>query len=388
MKIAALLMVKNESRRIHVTLQTLSSFDALIVYDTGSTDNTIDIIRKFCDTWKIPFHLLEGDFVDFSTNRNELLEFADTVSERFDIDYYLLLDCNDELYNFEGLYHFCVDNQDIDQTGFLIRQEWYVGKEITSYYNIRLIKSRCGWQYHNPVHEFIANEKETSSPIQVPDGIYIYQDRTKDDDKTLHRFHNDAKILLKEYEKDPKNARTVFYLAQTYECLGNYTDAIEYYKKRCKLGGFYEEVFASHLRIGLLLIKISKNVVIDENTIGFVNPNVDLLWDNILTELRKAYMKINRVEPLIPIIQYYIDHKQWLIAFHYCQLAIETEYPKSILFVDKNAYEYERYHMMGIVAYYCGKYKEGMSACQIAIEKRNQPIDHSNLKFYVDKLVE
>ena len=37
----------------------------------------------------------------------------------------------------------------------------------------------------------------------------------------------DIDVLLKEYEKNPQNLRTLFYLGQTYECLGDIKNAIE-----------------------------------------------------------------------------------------------------------------------------------------------------------------
>ena len=95
MKLAAILMVKNESPRIRVTLDSVASVvDGLIVFDTGSEDSTIDIVKEFSRESKIPLHLKIGKFQNFAVSRNELLAFADAVP---DYDYYLLMDSNDEL---------------------------------------------------------------------------------------------------------------------------------------------------------------------------------------------------------------------------------------------------------------------------------------------------
>ena len=59
--IAALIMCKNEKKRLHVTLESLVGYiDSLIIFDTGSTDNTMDICREFCQKNKIPLRLKEG----------------------------------------------------------------------------------------------------------------------------------------------------------------------------------------------------------------------------------------------------------------------------------------------------------------------------------------
>ena len=45
MQIGALIMVKNEEKSIKTTIDSLKGYiNTIIVYDTGSTDNTLSII--------------------------------------------------------------------------------------------------------------------------------------------------------------------------------------------------------------------------------------------------------------------------------------------------------------------------------------------------------
>ena len=61
-----LLMVKNEEKRIEITLNSIKTIaDTIIIYDTGSEDNTINIIEKFCEINKINLLLKKGTFIDF-----------------------------------------------------------------------------------------------------------------------------------------------------------------------------------------------------------------------------------------------------------------------------------------------------------------------------------
>ena len=88
--IALLMMVKNEQKRLLVSLNSvLGHVDSIVLYDTGSEDNTIEIASTFCQENNIPFRLKQGEFVDFSTSRNVSLEFADTFE---DIDFLLLME--------------------------------------------------------------------------------------------------------------------------------------------------------------------------------------------------------------------------------------------------------------------------------------------------------
>jgi CubicO group peptidase (beta-lactamase class C family) len=55
---------------------------------------------------------------------------------------------------------------------------------------------------------------------------------------------------LKGLEENPKNDRYTFYLANSYRDHGDHDKAIEYYKKRIDIGGWYEEIWHSYYSIG------------------------------------------------------------------------------------------------------------------------------------------
>ena len=58
----------------------------------------------------------------------------------------------------------------------------------------------------------------------------------------------DLPLLLKEHERNPADTRTVFYLGQTYDLIGDMHNALATYQKRIDMGGWQQEVFESHLR--------------------------------------------------------------------------------------------------------------------------------------------
>jgi len=365
-----LLMVKNEEKRIEITLNSIKTIaDTIIIYDTGSEDNTINIIEKFCEINKINLLLKKGTFIDFSTSRNVSLELAETVN----VHYLLLMDCNDELKGHKELKKILYEYIKLDTNAFLVLQEWFSGI-YDRYFNIRLIKNRCGWRYVGPVHEWLKDTTvETHNPkypvIKLPETINLFQDRTKDDDKSSKRFLRDKEILLSEHLKNPEDSRTVFYLAQTCDCLNLYEEAYKYSKLRTELKGFEEERFHSFLRCGNLSKKL----------------NYD--WNITFEWYLKAYSHSKRAEPLIKITEYYKNTNQWNIAYIFCKQACELEYPSNnILFVDSTIYHYLRWHMMSIVAYYVQRYEEGKEACLKSLEKSNiKDIEKKNLQFYIDK---
>lgn len=373
--IAALIMCKNEKKRIHVTINSIIGVcQSIVLYDTGSTDETIEIVQKIAATAGIPVRVKQ-DFIDrenfnFRDTRNTLQEFADTFP---DIDYYLWLDVNDELKNGKELQRFCNEFKDKPNTGFLICQEWFSGN-LDKYYNIRLVKARSGWRYFMRVHEWPKNtmyksDDEAPPPYRVnhPGHPILYQDRTQDDDKTGKRFIFDKKLLLEDYEEDPTNGRVVFYLAQTCSCLEQLEESFYYYKLRAEMGGFWEEEYHSLQRAGELSIRLG-------------HP-----WKESMSWFIQALEKSPRVEPLIEIVKYYISKKNWLLAFTFGDLACKISYPdNTLLFVNKKLYDYDRWHLMGIIGYYVNRFDEGKSACLRALEseKFKHPLDTENLKKY------
>lgn len=366
-------MVKNESKRLQVTLDSIiGSIDSIVAYDTGSTDETIDILKNFCKNQNIPLRLKEGEFVNFSISRNIVLEFGDSFEE---IDYFLLLDCNDELLNGNSLRNFAKEEYNSDRNGYLVNQELWFGKS-EKFYNIRFIKARKGWRYEGAVHEYLTNKMDKSEKelLRVPEEVVLYQDRTQDDDKSTKRFATDKKILEKEHKANPLDTRTIFYLAQTCACLENIEEAYYYYKLRTTLEGFQEEKFHSYLRAGKMAASLNLN------------------WEVTMGWYIKAFEHSERLEPLLLIAEHYMKEQKWLLAYTFLNTCCELVYPEEcILFVDKTSYEYKRWHCMGIVGYYVCKFEEGENCCRIAIEYANKNknvdknIDKLNLKYYVNR---
>jgi len=372
--LALLLMCKNETKRIGVTLDSVIGYvNSFIVYDTGSTDDTISIIEEYSKKHNIPLRLKQGEFVDFATSRNVALEFADTFE---DVDYLLLMDVNDELKGGDALLKYIKEHYESPTTGFLLCQEWWSGK-FDKYFNQRLIKARKGWRYFGRVHEWLKDtsyESDALAPVKLiaPDNIKLYQDRTKDDDKSAKRFFKDREMLLKDHIDNPEDPRTMFYLAQTYSCTNQLEECLYYNKLRTKYDGFMEEKFHAYLRAGEAMFNLQHD------------------WYDVMAYFLKAYDVIKRAEPLINIADYYKQKEKWDLSYSFIKMACDLEYPtKCYLFVDKLAYDYKRWHLMSIIAWQVKEYQIGYDACKLANQNdKCKEVDKNNLKIYETKLSE
>jgi glycosyltransferase involved in cell wall biosynthesis len=365
-KIACVMMVKNEKKRIVVSLNSVvNTVCCYIIFDTGSEDETKEIIIEHCKKFKINLYMIEGNFVDFSTSRNCVLDYSDTIS----VDFLLLLDCNDELKGGDKLLQYANNELSTDRTAYLLCQQWWSG-QFDHYWNSRFVKTRNKWRYVYPVHEVMDHPTESFPATKITEEVVLYQDRTQDDDKTKNRFKKDKILLRREYRKKPKDGRTVFYLAQTYSCLRDWPHTYRFYQERYHiLDGFWEERYQAAQRCGV------------------AGEHLGLKWEIIHEWYLKSYALCDRAEPLIYIAEHYNKEKIWSLAYMYAKQACEVNFPKHCsLFIDKKMYDYDRYSKLGIIAYYYNKFNEGKWACEKALEfKPDSEMDRNNLQFYLDK---
>jgi len=341
-------MVKNEKDNILRSLNTcLEIADLVILLDTGSTDETIEITRKFCKDNKLPFFCIQSNWIDdFSYSRNILLSYADDKA-----DVLLLYDANDELkepFKLKVIINSTFTNKEIK--GYYVEQEWREGENLDTYRNIKLIKTKQGWKYSFPIHEyiFIPDLKAENVPtIDANTKIKYYQDRKEDNKRTSKRQTKDKEVLFKAHMKNPLEPRTIFYLAQTLSACGEYKAAYIYYQKRLKFTGHMEEIFLSYVKCGELALLLNHG------------------WEECMIWFLKAFEFMPRVEPLIRIVMYYYTTKNIHMAFTFIRAAVILSYPvQATLFISKHFYDYLRWHLYAKIAYDIGLKEEAKRALE------------------------
>ena len=100
MKITLYAIAKNEEKNVSKFVEISKKFDDVVVVDTGSTDNTIQLLRDA--GVKVYEHPQTREEFDFSVARNQALSYVET-------DWAFSLDFNEDLDEFfsQGLEVIC-----------------------------------------------------------------------------------------------------------------------------------------------------------------------------------------------------------------------------------------------------------------------------------------
>ena len=352
------LMIKNEAPVIADTLRPLvdGGIDSFLIFDTGSTDDTIEKVNEFFKERNITnFAILQENFVDFATSRNRAL---DLVDEHFPQATFILMpDAEWIIHDVQGLLTFCENNKSDFHSSYLIRLVHNVTME---FYVDRLIRRQNHSRFQCPVHEYLV-----SSPVgKTPSSVYIECNSTQyGSAKSRKRWERDLGILLKAYAENPTDPRTVFYLAQTFSCLGDRENAMRFYELRTQIPSWEEENYEAMYRLA---------EVVEEIALHDTERKTPYDWNLAQWYYLKAFsMHPTRIEPLIHIAQHYLDFNDYINAFLFAERAAEMPYPeKDILFVEKEMYNFTRYDIMAQSAIRIGEYNKGEWAVKKALESK------------------
>lgn len=363
------MIVKNESRIIRRLLESVAQvIDAYCICDTGSTDNTVEIIEEFFKEKGIPGKIPKEPFRDFAYNRS----FSLKQCESLDVDYILLLDADMIFKLGQG-----VSPEDFKRGLTHDAYHMFQGTDAFYYKNARIVKNRIGASYWGVTHEYLKTPDGSSYGLIETNHAFIND--VGDGGSKSDKFERDIRLLLKGLEENPNNDRYTFYLANSYRDYGNHDAAIQYYKKRIEIGGWYEEVWHSYYSIGKCY-----------RTKG------DMV--NAIHWWMEAYQFFpKRIENLYEIITYYRQIGKNQIAYMFYNMALKQTLlnpSKDYLFLQRDVYDYKLDYEFSIIGYYCNVDNYDMTRiCTKVLNCMTTDQDvarnvMSNYKFYAKKLTD
>lgn len=339
------MIVKDESAVIQGCLESVAPhIDAFCIVDTGSTDNTISVIREFFAARGIPGVVHERAWKDFGSNRSEAIQLAHEVGE-----YALVMDADD-------LLHGQVDFHSLTADSYLVQ----ITSESLTYWRQQLFSARKKWRYEGVVHEYPTCDDPSVTVLRQPPTWWIESRRVGARNLAADKYQRDANLLLADLEVNPGNPRSVFYLAQSYFDMGDYEKSLSRYVHRAAMGGWDEEVFYSKMRTGLCLI------------------NLERPRGEILDALLGAWeFRPTRAEPLYHLAQWHREQSMFQQAVLFARAGTRIAMPADdILFVAADVYSWRLKDELAISAYYTGEFHESLRLCVDLLRNTLLPVDH------------
>lgn len=244
------MIVRNESKIMPRLLASVKGYiDSYCICDTGSTDTTITVIEECMGG--LPGMIFTEPFVNFAHNRTVAVRACyERMTPR--PDFILLLDADmiftPKMTPDEFREYLATAVADI----FMVAQ----GTSIFYYNNVRIVRnSVAGLKYVGVTHEFFSGPSNFVT-IDIPMTKLFITD-VGDGGCKADKFERDIRLLKQGIIDEPDMAvRYTFYLANTYrELPGHIDDAIENYKKRVEMGGYYDERYMSCYELGHLYMR-------------------------------------------------------------------------------------------------------------------------------------
>lgn len=356
------MIVKNESQIIKRLFDSvINIIDTYCICDTGSTDNTVQIIEDYFKEKNISGKIVQEPFINFCHNRNFALKSCIGMS-----DYVLLLDAD-----------MTMKVNKFSKTDLLKADSFNIlqGNDSFYYQNMRIVKNNGLYKYIGVTHEYIDTPSNNTILSLEKDSIFIND--IGDGGSKSNKFERDISLLLNGIKEEPNNVRYYFYLANSYHDSGRFGEAIEPYLKRISFGGWNQEVWYSYYRIGLCY------------------KNMNKMGDAIFYWLQGYDYLPERLEGIYEIIYYYRNNSKYKLCKPFYNLAKEVldknEKREHYLFLHNDIYTHKIFFEYTIFSAYLGIKNINDEVISIL----NNSNDHnelncllSNMKFYKDNLIQ
>ena len=341
------MIVKNESHVIEKGLESVKGLiDYWVIVDTGSSDGTQEVIKKFMKG--IPGELHERPWVDFCHNRNEALALAKNKA-----DYTFFMDA-DELLVYSD--QFFLPHLDKDFYHMVVRQDCAVDVK-----RIALVNNSLNWQWHGLLHECIGCPEARNGGLLT--GVInlcdVGEKSGRSKDVSVHqKYLKDAQVLEKALKAEPKNSRYRFYLGQSYLAAEKYELAKKNYEKRIEMES--DDVQETYFAI---------------YTLGIIHDKMDNPDLAIKTFFKAYEYRPTRAEPLFQIATLYRKQGNVLLGYLLSQYALSIPYPVEDVCVEYQTYDYRLLVEYANCALLLGKWQEGFQACMQLLSNPNLPGD-------------
>jgi len=369
---------KDES---HVILRMLESVkpltDLIVAVDTGSTDDTVALIRGFGEKHKIPTYVFERPFDDFGQSRNYALDkLRATVQElRWDPaeTWGFRMDCDETVRVSDKFAKRCVGS---DLCSAPLHFSNYNNDAKT--YRHLFFRLSHDFRWDGPIHEALESFGVPATSDIIPE-ITITREAvgaTWKGDKEK-KYLKDLAMVKAHVDKGHRSFKWLFQIGTTYLNLAGYCKDDGRKKDYFKEARFWfgeattVSIEARHERY-----KLYQNLADVLEKLGEHRADVEE------TYLKAYSMDKRHAEPLAAIIRAHIRSRQWHQAYLYSSFAVANYHGNKptgldIELVEDALYDWELLLYHCTICIHAGRKEEGkagMSRLKSILRKRTVPL--------------
>ena len=204
-----------------------------------------------------------------------------------------------------------------------------------------------------------AARDDPGSHVRLEDKDHSEDQQLRDRQLFKHKFAPDRDLWLAKVERNPEDARSVFFLAETSFQLDDFVDARKWYARRVEMGGCDEEVYWAMYRLA-------------ESMAELVEP-----WPDVQEAYLRAWeFRPTRAEALYAIAFRCRAMQRYWLGYLFAQRAAETPFPEEDLFVIgyyAEIYAWRATDEQATSAFWIGKHAEAFELCRRLLARSDIP---------------
>jgi len=329
-KLALAIIAKNEVKEIERIVKDYGKyFDEIVVgYDSDIHELSHLPIKVYPYVWK----------KDFADKRN-------FVASKVESEYYLRLDCDDELINPQNIreiFDIAVKNGvDVVYVPYLYGFD-EDGNCVAEHVRETIIKKSDNFYWMKPVHENIhIIDQSVFKPLKT-DRFKIKHNLT--DEHARESMLRNLEILLDEYNVDGENTdpRTIAYIGRAFIDLCDYRKAIPFLEKLIDKSGWDDDKYFAWIDIA----SANQHMGNIDSSIAACNEAL-----GINTSFPDAYTKLAEL---------YIYKKEWRKALDWQLLATTKKTPDTMYVINPSVYNIRPLVNLAIIYYNLGEFKRAL----------------------------